>query len=95
MSRYEPRALNTSTVELSSELLTLAEDLAKNMHAHWAEAKIDDGWTFGSQLDGEARTHPDLVPVAELSQEAWARDRAMAVEVLRAIIALGYRIERA
>ena len=41
----------------------------------------------------EAKKHPDLVPYDELSDSEKHYDRDTAMETLKAIIALGYRIE--
>ena len=47
-----------------------------------------------SPVERLAKTHPDLVPYAELAESEKDYDRKTAVETLRAILKLGYRIER-
>jgi hypothetical protein len=94
MSTYEPRPIDTSTVELTDELQLLTEQLAENAHDHWAKRRIAEGWTFGPCRDEAAMSHPDLVPYAELSEGEKEYDRETAMQTLRAIIALGWRIER-
>jgi RyR domain len=37
-------------------------------HDNWVAARLADGWTLGPK-DLAARTHPDLVPFAELPEE--------------------------
>jgi hypothetical protein len=44
--------------------------------------------------DDAAKTHPCLVPYGELPDTEKHYDRDTAMETLRAIVALGYRIER-
>jgi ryanodine receptor 2 len=94
MATYEPRPIDTSKVELSEHLLQLTEQLAENAHDNWAKRRLSEGWTWGPVRDDAAKKHPDLVPYAELSESEKHYDRDTAMETLRAIIALGYRIER-
>lgn len=37
---YKPKPLDTSAVELSAQLLALAEEMAENVHENWAAAPI-------------------------------------------------------
>ena len=43
--------------------------------------------------DDAAKKHPDLVPYDDLPESEKHYDRDTAMETLKAIIALGYRIE--
>jgi hypothetical protein len=95
MATYQPRPVDNSAILLPDELLELTEQLAENAHDHWAKRRIAEGWTFGATRDDEARRHPCLVPYDELPDSEKQYDRDTAMETLRAIIALGYRIERA
>ena len=61
--------VDTSHVELPEELDRLAEMIAKNVHEVWAEGRMKDGWTYGSQRNDTERKHPCLVPYEELSEE--------------------------
>jgi RyR domain len=94
MGTYEPRPIDTSKVKLSAELQDLTEQLAENAHDNWARRRLSEGWTWGARRDDAAKKHPDLVPYGELSEAEKHYDRDTAMETLRAIIALGYRIER-
>jgi hypothetical protein len=89
---YEPRPLDTRGVELAPELEALRERLAEHAHDIWAQQRLAQGWTYGPQRDDVAKTHPDLVPYAELPDEEKAYDRSTAMETLKAIVLLGYRI---
>lgn len=51
------------------------------------------GWTFGPHRDDENNRHPCLIPYALLPESEKDYDRNTAREVLKAIAALGYRIE--
>ena len=91
---YTPAPIDTAGVELSFTLSELIERLAENNHDHWALQRITEGWRFGPERDDKARTHPDLKPYKELPDSEKAYDRISVVETLKAIIALGYRIEK-
>jgi hypothetical protein len=45
---------------------------------------IADGWTYGPVKDAAARTHPLLVPFAQMPAEAQAKDRLF-IAVVRAL----------
>ena len=95
MAPYEPTPIDTSAIELSDDLLELTEKLAENAHDNWARRRMSEGWTWGPARDDAARKHPDLVPYSDLSDSEKHYDRDTAMETLRAIIALGYRVEPA
>ena len=89
---YDPRPIDTSSVELPDELLRLGELLAKNTHDVWARQRIREGWVYGELRDAEQKTHPDLVPYEELPEGEKQYDRSTSMETLRVILSLGYRI---
>lgn len=43
-------------------------------HDSWWKAYEDMGWTYGPIRDTEAKTHPDMVPFAELSWRERIKD---------------------
>lgn len=43
-------------------------------HAQWMLQKVQDGWMYGSVKDAEKKTHPCLVPYAELPQHQRLKD---------------------
>lgn len=92
---YEPRPIDTSAVTLPRDLLELTEKLAENAHDVWAARRIGEGWTHGPQRDDAAKKHPDLVPYTDLTDSEKEYDREAAMNTLKAIIALGYRVEKA
>ena len=90
---YEPAPADTSRIELSEDLKSLGEALAKNVHEVWAAGRIADGWTKGPRND-ELKQHPCLVPYEELSETEKDYDRRTSVETLKFIISQGYTIVR-
>jgi hypothetical protein len=89
---YRPSPIPTAGIALPPELDADLERLAEHVHDLWAQARLAEKWTWGTERSDEARTHPDLVPYAALSEPERDLDRTTARETLRAILALGYRI---
>ncbi|HEV3146469.1 MAG TPA: RyR domain-containing protein [Gemmataceae bacterium] len=92
--KYVPKPIDTAHVQLPGSLQQLTERLAENAHDVWARQRLADGWTWGSQRDDKSKQHPCLIPYADLPESEKQYDRQTAMETLKAIIALGYRIER-
>ena len=40
----------------------------EELHGSWTQAYIEMGWRYGSEYNREAKTHPDMVPYAQLGQ---------------------------
>jgi hypothetical protein len=91
---YEPKPLGTSGVQLSVELLALTELLAKNTHEVWARQRMTEGWTYGLRRDDAKKEHPCLVPYEQLPDSEKEYDRNTALETVKLILTLGYRIEK-
>jgi hypothetical protein len=89
---YNPQPLETRGVELPAAIAPLVEQLSEHNHDIWARQRIADGWTWGPQRDDARKTHPGLVPYAELSEGEKQYDRNSAIESLKAIVVLGYVI---
>ena len=92
---YQPKPIDTSNIQLSEELTELLEALAYNTHEVWSQQRMRDGWRYGEQRDDQAKRHPGLVPYEELSEAEKEYDRRTSCEALKAIIAAGYKIEKA
>ena len=91
--RYEPKPVDTSDTELPEELLKLTELIAENVHDVWAQGRMSEGWTYGTVKDAGKKETPLLVPYRELPEEEKEYDRNTALETIKLIIKLGYRIE--
>ncbi|MDR2425515.1 MAG: Ryanodine receptor Ryr [Prevotellaceae bacterium] len=89
---YTPQPIDTSDIALSPELLELTERIAENVHDVWAASRIADGWTYGSVRNDELKQHPCLVPYNELPESEKEYDRKTAMETLKVIEKLGFRI---
>ncbi|HEY7441757.1 MAG TPA: RyR domain-containing protein [Vicinamibacterales bacterium] len=91
---YQPKPIDTSGVTLSGDISWLTERLAEHVHDVWAQERLRLGWTHGAHQDDGKRQHPCLVPYAQLPDSEKQLDRNTAIETLKAIVALGYRIEK-
>ena len=91
---YTPKPVDTSKIQLSDELQQLTELMARNVHDIWSVGRIADGWTWGPKRDDVRKENPCLVPYEELPDSEKAYDRNTAIETLRLIISLGYKIEK-
>ncbi len=91
-SNYTPRPLDTSGINLPAELLSLVEEMAKNVHEVWAQNRINEGWTYGPVRDDASKHHPCLVAYEDLPESEKAYDRATSQETLKFILASGFRI---
>ncbi len=89
---YQPSPIPTQDVVLPDALLELTERLAENTHEVWAQRRLAGGWTYGPRRDDVAKTHPCLVPYADLPESEKDYDRGTAMETLKAILVLGYQI---
>jgi hypothetical protein len=89
---YEPKPIDTSHVSLPESIRPLVEQLSEHNHDIWARQRMADGWTWGDSRNDPAKKHPCLVPYDELSEDEKKYDRNSVEEVLKAILALNYRI---
>lgn len=91
---WKPEPMNMEDVTLPEELLALWEQVAKGVHDNWAQQRIREGWTWGERRDDRLKTTPCLVPYEELPDSEREYDRSTAMQTLKLILALGYRIEK-
>lgn len=89
---YIPQPLDTSNIELPQELLPLIEAMAQNVHDVWAKGRIDQGWSYGVVRDDNTLTHPCLVPYEDLPDSEKEYDRNTAIQTLKLILSLGFKI---
>lgn len=91
---YTPEPIDTSKITLHGELLELTEKIAENVHENWAKGRLEEGWSYGEKRDDAQKKTPCLVPYAELSENEKEYDRRTALETLKLIVALGYKISK-
>lgn len=93
-NNYNPQPVDTSAVELSDELMKLAELMAENVHDVWAATRIAQGWTYGTERNDAEKKHPCLVPYNLLPEEERVYDRNTSIETLKFIISKGFKVEK-
>jgi ryanodine receptor 2 len=91
---YQPKPIDTGRVELPPDVVELTERLAEHAHDIWARERLAQGWTYGPKRDDDKKHHPCLVAYAELPESEKVHDRNTAMQTLKAILALGYRISK-
>jgi hypothetical protein len=91
---YAPKPIDTSRIQLSPDILDLGELLARHAHDVWARQRLKDSWRYGPERSDSRKEHPSLVPYEQLDETEKQYDRNAASETIKAILALGYRIER-
>lgn len=93
MPEYDPQPLDTAAVALTPEQAALVEALAENAHDVWGRTRLRQGWRWGAKRDDDQKLHPNLVPYDALEDDDKDVDREMVAQVIKAALALGYRIE--
>ena len=91
-SSYVPQPMDTSDVQLPEGMDMLVEHMAKNVHEVWAQNRIKQGWRWGVERSDSLKTHPCLVAYEELPEEEREYDRCTALETLKLITKLGFKI---
>ena len=93
-NNYIPQPVDTDNITLPKELEPLVEQMAENVHEVWAQERIAQGWTYGSQRDDANKKHPCLIPYEDLPEEEKQYDRNTSIETLKFIIGSGFEIRK-
>ena len=91
---YRPEPVNLEDVSLPEEIEELTETIAENTHEVWSKGRMEEGWSYGPSLDEKARKHPDLLPYSALTEGEKEFDRATAMNAIKMIVKLGFKIEK-
>ena len=91
---YIPSPEDLSEVELPESLIELSEYIAKNVPEVWAKSRMDEGWTYGTLRDDVLKKHPCLIPYGELPESEKEYDRKTAMNTIKLIKKLGFKIEK-
>ena len=86
--------MDTNDTLLPEDLNVLIEQLAKNVHEVWARNRIEQGWTYGKERSDSLKQHPCLIPYEELPEVEKDYDRDTAIETLKLISKLGFKISK-
>lgn len=91
---YIPHPINLDDVIVEDELIELREAIAENAHEVWAEARKNEGWTYGSVRDDEKKQHPDMLPYNLLPDSEKEYDRIMAMNTIKLLKKLGWKLSK-
>jgi hypothetical protein len=92
---YDPRPIDTDHIALPDGIDELIERLAEHNHDIWARTRMAEGWSYGPERNDGKKQHPDLVPYGDLPEGEKEYDRKTAIGLVKAIVALGYRVAKA
>ena len=92
VGEYDPKPINLGDIDLNDDLLELREAIAENAHNVWAAARIKEGWKYGPERDDTLKLHPDLVPYCALPDAEKEYDRLMALDTIKLVKKLGFKI---
>jgi class 3 adenylate cyclase/tetratricopeptide (TPR) repeat protein len=90
---YNPKPIDTSKIVLDAALIELTERLAENVHETWSQRRLAEGWRYGPSRNDASKEHPNLVPYDQLPEHEREYDRTAALETIRMLLSLGYRVE--
>ncbi|MBF0565825.1 MAG: Ryanodine receptor Ryr [Nitrospirae bacterium] len=90
---YTPKPIDSEIINLPPYLEQAIELLATNVHDIWAQKRIEEGWSLGPRND-TLKQNPCLVPYDELPESEKDYDRKTVTTTVKAMIALGYKIEK-
>lgn len=94
---YVARLLNTTETRrdpLPSDLAPVIEAMAESSHDGWRTAKTADGYVWGAEVNDTTKTHPLLIPYADLPEANKVECRRNAAEALDLLLEVGCRIGR-
>ena len=91
---YLPKPADLSGVAVPEAVVRTLETIAENTHDVWAKGRMAEGWTYGTELNRAQKTHPSLVPYAELPESEKEYDRATSLETIKMLLWMGYTIEK-
>jgi hypothetical protein len=60
----------------------------EDQHQSWLDQKAKDGWVYGEVKDAEKKTHPCIIPYAELPESQKAKDYLFVAVVTSLVSAL-------
>ena len=89
---YDPQPIEVDDTELDADLTELGEAIAENAHEIWAQKRKAEGWSWGPERSDTLLQTPDMTPYSCLSEEEKEYDRQMAMQTLKLVRKIGYRI---
>ena len=92
--QYIPQPIDVDDVTLPKEIADLTEYIAENAHEEWAKQRIKEGYKYAPKTNKKRLENADLIPYCELLDSEKEYDRKMAMNTLKVLYKLGYKIEQ-
>lgn len=67
------------------QILKDPDTTPEQSHENWMVLKLDEGWSYGTVKDALEKTHPCLVPYADLPEEQKMKDKIFGA-IVRAVL---------
>lgn len=80
-----PEWQRASAIAGVQHILNDPETTPEESHLSWSRQKLEDGWSYGEIKSPALKTHPCLVPYAQLPEEQQRKD-ALFGAVVRALM---------
>ena len=91
---YDPSPIGLDDVVLSDDLTELQEAIAENAHEIWAYNRKQEGWTYGPERDDAKKLHPDMIAYNKLPESEKLYDREMAMNTIKLLKKLGWKLTK-
>ncbi|KAI1903502.1 hypothetical protein AGOR_G00027850 [Albula goreensis] len=92
---FDPKPVETTNTIIPEKLDGFINKYAEYTHDKWAFEKIQNNWTYGEQLDENAKTHPMLRPYKTFSEKDKEIYRWPIKESIKAMIAWEWTLDKA
>ena len=89
---YTPQPIKVDDIDLDPSLNDLEEILAENNHELWAFDREKEGWSYGPKRNDDKKENPDMRPYSDLEDSEKQYDRNMAINTLKLVQKMGYKI---
>ena len=89
---YTPQPIKVDDIDLDPSLNDLEEILAENNHELWAFDRKKEGWSYGPKRNDDKKENPDMRPYSDLVDSEKQYDRNMAINTLKLVQKMGYKI---
>lgn len=89
---YTPQPIMVDDIDLDPSLNDLEEILAENNHELWAFDRKKEGWSYGPKRNDDKKENPDMRPYSDLEDSEKQYDRNMAINTLKLVQKMGYKI---
>ena len=83
---YNPKPRDLSSIALPWSLQRIVRHIAQNIHEHWAQLKLAEGWSWGFEFVEKTKRHPLLVPHQSVPAEVKRHHLNLVVHVLKLLI---------